>query len=57
MEECFNNKRIFSLIFFENNKVIISVKIVKKTSDIFYSFYVVIFSLKLLNQLKRIIYF
>lgn len=57
MEECFNNKRIFSLIFFENNKVIISVKNVKKTSDIFYSFYVVIFSLKLLNQLKRIIYF
>ena len=57
MEECFNNKRIFSLIFFENNKVIISVKNVKKTSDVFYSFYVIIFSSKLFNQLKRILYF
>ena len=57
MEECFNNKRIFSLIFFENNKVIISVKNVKKTSDVFYSFYVIIFYSKLFNQLKRLIYF
>ena len=57
MEECFNNKRIFSLNFFENNKVIISVKNVKKTSDVFYSFYVIIFSSKLFNQLKRILYF